>query len=357
MPSRFPEQQSLHLADGDPRLVVVVVHHRGRAMLERCLTTLLASHDVELQVVVVFNACREAPPACLTSEPRLHAVHTRRPLGFGAANNLGVRWAQRHLEAPDYYLFLNDDTETEPAALVTLVAGLDARPRGAVAGPRLMIADAEGVINSLGLLVTRDGWSADEGIGSSLQDYGPLPPTRPVLAVTGAALLIRRQAFEAVGGWREIFGYYFEDLDLCLRVRGTGREIINVPGAVIHHRVSGTMSTAAPRKRFLFFRNRVLLIVLHWPWRLIGPMLRRTLSGKRRRRRRQLVPLKMRPPVWRVWLGVLLRLPAALLLRWRDRPSADWLEELREPGSLPQVKLPPTPLSEPVTPVPVSTRT
>ena len=93
-----------------------------------------------------------------------------------------------------------------------------------------MIEGARGDCNSLGLNVTRDGEAWDEGIGRLSTSGARFRRARPVLAVTGSALLVRRAAFEALGGWDELYGWYYEDVDLCLRARAAGWERRRGPG-------------------------------------------------------------------------------------------------------------------------------
>jgi hypothetical protein len=192
-------------------------------------------------------------------------------------------------------------------------------------------------LNSLGLNVTEDGWGWDEGIGIALPDYGALPGPREVLAVTGSALLISATAFERVGGWTELYGYYFEDIDLCLKVRRLGLSVVNDPGAVVLHHVSATTGVDSEWKRILFFQNRLLLALVHWPWALL---LRTALPSA--------VIDEILAQPWsdtelqRTALAAVVRkLPKALWTRSRMRGrKRDWVEMLCPPGSVPTITIP-----------------
>jgi GT2 family glycosyltransferase len=95
----------------------ITVHHQGKAMLERCLRSLLDSKGVELDVVVVANGCDEELPEIVASSPRVRLVECPEPRGFAAANNLGVTRARDELGEPDFYYFVNNDTASLPATL------------------------------------------------------------------------------------------------------------------------------------------------------------------------------------------------------------------------------------------------
>lgn len=319
----------------------MVPHHRGAALLERCVTSLLASQGVALQVVVVWNACPEPPPPSVTGTPRVHVARSDQPLGFSAANNLGIRWSLTSLGAPDHYLFANNDTEFEPDAVALLVSALEQVPRFGIAGPRIMILGAPGCLNSLGLNVTALGDAWDEGIGQSLAEYGPLPPARPVLAVTGSALLARAQLVQELEGWSEIYDYYYEDVDFCLRARRLGWEIVQEPRAVVEHALSSTAGSGSDFQLLRSWRNRILLLAIHWP----AGLLLRLLPA--------LAYWELKHFVWnflktgryarlrmRAWREALRSLPEALRRRRSLSGSAAWVPMLHPARSVPLIRLP-----------------
>ena len=252
-----------------PTVHVVIVHLHGQEMLGDCIRSLLASTGVHLEVVLVLNGCTEELPQIAIEHPAVHRVETP-PLGFSRANNFAVDWAEKRLGRPNFYYFLNNDTVSSPEALDLQIQAL-AETGAAVVGPRLMIQGAERHLNSLGLNVTEDGWGWDEGIGLSLDEYGPLPARREVLAVTGSAILVEASVHEQISGWTELYEYYFEDIDYCLKVRALGRSVVQEPEALVLHRISATMSIGSEHKFFLFRRNRLLLAIVHWP---LGMLLR-----------------------------------------------------------------------------------
>lgn len=325
-----------------PVIHAVIVHHRGADLLARAVESVLDSAGVDLQVVVVANACDEPIPQEVLEHPAVHLVESERPLGFSRANNLGVERARASLGSPAWYYFLNNDTISTPLALARMVevGGSDAGP--GVVGPRLMIAGAEDILNSLGLRVTTSGEAWDEGIGRPLEEYEPLSGPREALALTGSALLVRRDVFEAVGGWNELYGYYYEDIDLCLRARSLGYGVINVPSAVVLHAISATSDRISDFKRLHSWRNRFLLIVVHWPGRLLlasGPRLIATELAVFARRLRVRATSDARLQL-RSWLGALRLLPKAVRSRRSRGRATGWARLLSPPGSVPEIVLP-----------------
>jgi N-acetylglucosaminyl-diphospho-decaprenol L-rhamnosyltransferase len=327
---------------GAPSVHAVVVHHRGQEILSRCLETLLSSAGVDLRVAVVANACPEPLPEVAESHPRVLVLRSETPLGFGAANNRGASRLRERAGRPEYLYFINDDTASEPGALATLVEHMKRTPACAVAGPRLMILGSGGIVNSLGLDVAVTGEAWDEGLGRPLDECGPLAGVRPALAVTGTALLVREDVFDRLGGWREIFHYYYEDVDLCLRARSLGGEVEVVTGAVVHHAVSATARRDSDFKRYHILRNRLLLMALHWP---IGLLLRTAPRVLALELGRFLVRLGrgrwgLARVQARAWAGFLRRLPSAARLRGRKGPGPSWTSLLEPPGAVPAIRLP-----------------
>ncbi|MEM6456632.1 MAG: glycosyltransferase [Acidobacteriota bacterium] len=319
---------------------VITVHHRGRAMLERCLTSALGSHSAvadRVDIVVVSNDCQEPMPDVVAASPRVHLVETGRPIGFAHANNLGVAWARRHLGEADYYYFINNDTASTPDALDGQVRALRAHPDAAIAGPQLRILGAPDHLNSLGLNITEDAWGWDEGIGLSLDTYGALPSQRSVAAVTGSALLMDAAVFRAVGGWTELYDYYFEDIDLCFKTWSRGHAVLHVPEAIVYHQISATITVGSERKYFFFWRNRLLLAMVHWPPSLLTRTLWRALWQEIVRR-----PWSESALQRRAMRGMLAKLPRLVAARLRQRRRRPWRRFLVPPGSVPVITLPPT---------------
>jgi N-acetylglucosaminyl-diphospho-decaprenol L-rhamnosyltransferase len=120
------------------RVSFVIVSYNSRLDLERCLGSLMAHPPlVDHDCVVVDNASSDGTPEYVLGHwPAVRLIETGANLGFGAANNLGIRQTSSEL-----VLLLNPDTAVPPDAIDRLVHVVDVRPSVAVAGPRLVDAD------------------------------------------------------------------------------------------------------------------------------------------------------------------------------------------------------------------------
>jgi GT2 family glycosyltransferase len=249
-----------------PDLTVIVVAYRSAAHLPTCLEALgVAAHGLTRETVVVDNASgdgtlelvrRQAP------EARLILNDTNR--GFAAAVNQAARAARgRHL------LLLNPDARPLPGCLSHLVAELDAQGDVALAGPQLV--DPDGTLQpsawlAPGLLtVAYDALLLYNLMPRSRLRLVSAPGREPidVECLSGACLLVRRAAFEALGGLDERFFIYYEDTDLSVRARAAGHRVRLVPEARAVHLVGG--SSFQDRREFLirFHESRRLFLAKH----------------------------------------------------------------------------------------------
>jgi GT2 family glycosyltransferase len=325
-----------------PSVRVVVVHHRNSELLDHSLRAVLASRGVTLDLVLFENDCHEALPEWIASEPRVHRLSSARALGFGEANNRAVAWSREHLPPVDAYFFLNNDAVVRPDTVERLASVLEEHPDAAATGPLILIWGAEDHLNSLGLNLSTIGEAWDEGIGVPVERHLPLPGRQEVLALTGSALLVRRTAFEAARGWSELFDFYMEDLDLCLKFRRLGQSVWLVPDAVVAHAVSATAGPESEFKLFLFWRNRWVLMLLHWPWREILRDLPVHWRNERNsyRARRLALDSKAADRQRRAWLGAAALLPRILAARLRHGGDVSWWQLLKPAGTAPAITLP-----------------
>jgi N-acetylglucosaminyl-diphospho-decaprenol L-rhamnosyltransferase len=224
---------------------VVIVSYRSRELLRRCLDSLRAHPPaLPMHVVVVDNASGDGTAEMVAGGyPEVDLVAAPANLGFAAATNLGARRGRA-----GYLLALNPDTAVTGGALDTVIDALEAEPRAAVAGPRLVTEDGSldhAAKRSFPTPLSALGHFT--GIGRRLGARGRLAAYRapevesgPVDAVNGAFMLIRRTAFDQAGGFDEGYWMYMEDLDFSYRIAQAGWLSLYVPEATVRHVKGGT---------------------------------------------------------------------------------------------------------------------
>ncbi|MFY9551136.1 MAG: glycosyltransferase family 2 protein, partial [Thermoanaerobaculia bacterium] len=222
------------------RTSAVIVHYRTPRETVRAARA-VADAAPGAEVLVVDNASgdevagqlrREVPSARVLVEPENR--------GFGAACNRGARESHR-----PYLFFLNSDAFVGRGAVAALEAALDADAEAAAAGPRLSHPDGtlQASIQRLptpwrifcessGLAFLSGGRKPFSGHTATREDHGR---ARPVEALMGAALLVRREAFEKAGGFDEDFFLYAEETDLMARWLAQGWRLLYEPRAQAIH--------------------------------------------------------------------------------------------------------------------------
>ena len=238
-----------------PRLTVVIVTFNSRADIGACLRT-LAEHPpaVSHEVVIVDNASADGTTAAVREQwPDVRVIDAGENLGFAAANNLGIRATSSEL-----VLLLNPDTLPAPGAVDRLVAVLDAWPRVAVTGPRLVDRKGRaelsfgpmiGPLSELRQKIVTAGHARGWPIVATAVERWTRQASFPDW-VSGACLLIRRADLEAAGLLDERYFLYTEDVDLCAAVRARGRLVRFTPEAeVVHARGASRASAPGPAEQ------------------------------------------------------------------------------------------------------------
>jgi GT2 family glycosyltransferase len=261
-----------------PDVTVVIVSWNTREHLARCLAALEAAADgLSLETIVVDNGSTDGSQAMVTSEfPHVRLIQSPDNIGFGRACNVGAAVGTGRA-----VLVLNSDCEPAPGSLGTLCAALDAdAARGAVFA-RLVNADGTLQPSVHAALPTPWTQAGDVLFASSLR-YAiyRTPGLKRVLlrrtlarhaaphdvAWGGAAcVLVRRDAFEAVGGFDPRFFMYMEDVDLCARLGAAGFRLRYVPDAVVvHHWGVATAKSPGPMLRHAYL-SRIAYFDKHFP--------------------------------------------------------------------------------------------
>jgi N-acetylglucosaminyl-diphospho-decaprenol L-rhamnosyltransferase len=223
------------------RVSAVIVHYKTPAETVAAARA-VAETAPGCEIVVVDNASGDSIGQRLAVEvPAASLLVESENRGYGAACNRGARETSRPL-----ILFLNSDAVVQPGAVASLVAALDSDPRAAAVGPRLENPDGglqpsiqrlpslrRIFFESSGLAYLSGGRGPFRGHSATREDHSR---AQPVESLKGAALLVRRSAFEHAGGFDETFFLYAEETDLMARWRRLGWRLLFEPSARVVHR-------------------------------------------------------------------------------------------------------------------------
>ncbi len=292
----------------------VIVNYNAGTLLRGCVDSLLAC-PLDVEIIVVDNASHDGSLEAIAELPRIRIIRNPTNLGFAAACNVGMRAA-----SSSYSLFLNPDCFFQPGAIATLVGALQSDARVGMVGGLLINSDGSeqgggrravptpwrSFVRAFGLHRFADRWP------KLFYDFHlhkqPLPKcAMAVEAISGACMLVKREAVEDVGLWDEGYFLHCEDLDWCMRFRQKDWTILFVPDARIYHALGACSKSRPVFVEWHKHRGMVRFYHKFFKHQYPGPLM------------------------WLVMLGVWMRFAALAGLRTTQR----WVRgKRRMPGSV-----------------------
>jgi GT2 family glycosyltransferase len=252
-----------------PELSAVIVNYNAGPELRDALRSIASElAGREWEAVVVDNASSDgSSDYAWEFAPHARVLRNTDNIGFGRGINQGVAASSGPL-----ILIMNPDCRLERGAMTTMRAELEKRERCAIAGPRVLDPDgseqgsARGDPNMLTGLFGRTGLlrllmpSSSASRRNVVNSDGG---SATVDWLSGACMLVRRSAFDEVGGFDPRYFLYWEDADLCRRLRTRGYEIRYVPAATAVHQVGRSSSTARAASIKAFHESAYLYYSTH----------------------------------------------------------------------------------------------
>ncbi len=238
------------------RFFVIVVTYRGHRWYERCFTSLRNS-SLPLQTVVVDNASCDGTVEYIREYfPEIHLIESMENVGFGRANNLGIRYALD--QGCEYVFLLNQDAWVEADTFETLVRVAEKNPEYGILSPIHLEANKKNIEKNFLSYIVNDQ------ITDSLfvQDlyFGRMNDVYMSKFINAAGWLLPRNILDVVGGFDPIFYHYEEDDDYINRVLYHGFKIGIVPKSkMVHDRNTKKSNTfnensVLRRRQFLLLR-------------------------------------------------------------------------------------------------------
>jgi GT2 family glycosyltransferase len=235
---------------------VAVVNWNGGADLLDCLAGLCAQRRPAAEIVLIDNGSTDGSADAATARyPGLRRIDRPDNPGYGAAANTAAAATRG-----DPLVVLNPDVVLDPDWLSVVVEAFEADHRLGVAGSKLLFPD--GPVQHAGGLLHRPLMLADHRGYRQPDDGGESEPI-DVEYVSGAAIGVRRAAFEAIGGFDERFFLYFEETDLCWRARAAGWRVRYLPRARGVHRESAVTVRESALYYQGYHRGRIRFALKH----------------------------------------------------------------------------------------------
>jgi GT2 family glycosyltransferase len=266
-------------------IAAIVVNYRAYEELDACLASLAAQAGVG-EIVVVDQATEPGARLRVAQRhPEVRWILRSGNSGFGAGVNQGARAVSGRL-----LFVVNPDSVVKPGTPAVLASYLDMHAGVAVAGSR--IVDTDGAIQGSArrfptwstFFAGRTSWlsrrfPSNRWTRDNILTQPDDAAARTVDWVSGASMMIRRDAFDQVGGFDERYFLYWEDADLCRRLRNVGWATAYVPqAAVVHHGGRSSRARLAPLSSFHVSAFRYFLVHAGPLARLAAPLVAMLLA-------------------------------------------------------------------------------
>lgn len=235
------------------KIAVIILNHNGKEYLINCLDSIKENtKGINYKVIVVDNNSSDGSQEIIKTKYRwVDLIENKQNKGFAGGNNDGIKYAIKKYY-PDYIYLLNNDTIVKESWLKEAVKTAEKSEKIGIVGSKQLTFDKKPS--------TFAGWIGFFGV----KYYGG-NEEKKVNWVSGAAFLIKREVFEKIGLFNEIYNpAYYEETDLEKRATDAGFEIWVCPTSVVLHK--GGMTTSKEKNKYeeIFYRNRLLFFVKNY---------------------------------------------------------------------------------------------
>lgn len=239
---------------------VILVQYNNAGLTKKAIESFAKTVSAPHEIIVVDNGSDEPDATDIfRGMNNVHLIASGENLGFGRANNLAVQHSRG-----DILLFLNNDTVTTMDFVSPILEEFQGNPSLGAAGPRLLNTDGSFQLSGgdlpTFLVEVRDKvlyGMVDRKMAPAVR-YAERRSVRKqnVEWVTGAALFVRAELFRRLVGFDERFFMFFEDKDLCLRIRDAGYFIRTVPEVSLVHLRGGSGTGISERIQSIYRKSQ-----------------------------------------------------------------------------------------------------
>lgn len=261
-----------------PAWQLIVLNWNGREDTIRCLESLAQIARPDVAVVCVDNGSSDGSQQAISERfPAVTLIEAGANLGYSGGNNLGIRHALENGAA--WIVLVNNDATVAPDVIDGFERALKARPHAGILAGKVYFAERPSTIWFAGQRVRMLLGYSGRPRGYGRPDGPRYEQVQSTDRAVGALMALSREALEAVGLLDEELFAYVEDVELAIRVREAGFEVVFAPAARAWHRVSASSGGEAASTHTLYYgvRNTVVVLERHRSLGPLGGALRRWL--------------------------------------------------------------------------------
>lgn len=245
-----------------PLVSIVIPNWNGKKYLRDCISSLKTQSHTNIEIIVVDNASRDDSIEYLqTHFSEVKIIKHNDNLGFGAANNTGIKAAQGK-----YLMMLNNDTRLEPNCIEELIKTIEKDEKYGACASKILLEYENNLLDVAGIAVCLDGLAIGRG---RLESSDKFNNEEEVFFASDCACLYKKEMLDDIGLTNEIydedFFAYADETDMGWRAQLAGWKCIYTPKAIVYHYHSASSGTYSPFKAFLCERNRIWVAVKSLP--------------------------------------------------------------------------------------------
>lgn len=250
---------------GEPLVSIIIPNKDEKESLQACIRSIQEKTDYKnYEIIIVennsttdeiFHYYKE-----LSKEPDIRLLRWKKEFNYAAINNFGARHARG-----EYLLFLNNDVTVIHSDWLSEMLGVCQRREVGAVGAKLLYPD--NTIQHAGCVIGIGGIAGHLFVDMPANRTGYLHKAsllQDMSAVTAACMLMKKEAFEAAGGFTEALAVAFNDVDLCLKARRAGYLIVYDPYAQLYHMESKTRGAEDSRDKVRRFQTEIEYMRCHW---------------------------------------------------------------------------------------------
>ena len=225
------------------KIVIILVNYNGYKDTKACLESIKLTKGDKPFIVLVDNASTEEKDLKNLNElyPRFKLIENTQNVGFGRANNIGIKWAQENIDF-EYLLLLNNDTLIEPCTILSLIKAFQKDSTiGITTGKTLYEGNREIIWYGGGFINFKRGWPKIIDFGKKATSEGA-NKSKYITFISGCTMMFTKKSIEKLNGFDENFFMYCEDLELSMRAVKVGFKLWYCSDAIIYHKVQGSFS-------------------------------------------------------------------------------------------------------------------
>ena len=254
-----------------PKINILILNWNGMDILNACLESILSSTYENYTITVIDNGSVDKSIDNIDKiSSKINVIKIGENLGYSKGYNFAFNKIKSYDD--DYYFLLNNDTIINKDTLESLNLSLNHFGPNNIYSPKIINSNnnsiwyAGGKINPLTNLSYHIGINSKEDIVTYKTDVTDF--------VSGCAMLIKKSLIESLNGFNEVFNFYYEDIDLCLRAKkNTNAKCIFVNDSIVYHKISRSMGGRfSPTKiyykvissiKFLFINNNFVMFIFY----------------------------------------------------------------------------------------------